>query len=64
MGFSKVTRDFTARRAVEAILTDRAAAAESNRVAEECARLQRLVASVSHEIPHAAECAPRMDRHA
>lgn len=50
VGFSKVTRDFTARRAVEASLIDRLGAADPNALADEYARLKRLVAGVSHEL--------------
>jgi PAS domain S-box-containing protein len=51
LGFSKVTRDFSARRAVEAALRAGQAAEEGQRVAEEANRLKSLfVASISHEI--------------
>jgi PAS domain S-box-containing protein len=46
VGFSKVTRDFTARRAVEAALQQ----PESHDGAQEVNRLRMLVASVSHEL--------------
>jgi PAS domain S-box-containing protein len=51
LGFAKVTRDFTARRAVEAALTAGQAAVEGQRVAEEANRLKsQFVAMISHEI--------------
>lgn len=50
VGFSKVTRDFTARRAVEASLLERAATIEPSRLGEETSRLKRFIADVSHEI--------------
>lgn len=52
IGFTKVTRDLTARRAAEAAaLTSATIAAEGHRVREEASRLRNLfVASVSHEI--------------
>jgi PAS domain S-box-containing protein len=51
VGFTKVTRDFTARRAVEEALKAGQAAVEGQRLAEEANRLKNLfVASVSHEI--------------
>jgi PAS domain S-box-containing protein len=50
-GFVKTTRDFSARRAIEAALKAGQAAAEGQRVAEEANRLKTLfIASVSHEI--------------
>jgi PAS domain S-box-containing protein len=51
LGFAKVTRDFSARRAIEAALKAGKAAAEAQRVAEEANRLKTLfVASISHEL--------------
>jgi signal transduction histidine kinase len=51
LGFTKVTRDFTARRAVEETLKAGQAALEGQRLAEEANRLKNLfVASISHEI--------------
>jgi PAS domain S-box-containing protein len=51
LGFAKVTRDFSARRAMEAALKAGREAAEAQRVAEEANRLKTLfIASVSHEI--------------
>jgi signal transduction histidine kinase len=51
LGFSKVTRDFTARRAVEEALKAGETALEGQRLAEEAHRLKNLlVASISHEI--------------
>lgn len=51
VGFAKVTRDFTARRAVEAALTKQAQSApESQRILEEVNRQKILVASISHEL--------------
>jgi PAS domain S-box-containing protein len=51
VGFCKVTRDFSARRAIEATLRGAAAATEAQRVAEEANRLKDLfVAHVSHEM--------------
>lgn len=51
VGFAKVTRDFTARRAVEAALTKQAQSApESQRILEEVNRQKVLVASISHEL--------------
>jgi PAS domain S-box-containing protein len=51
VGFSKVTRDLGAQRAVEAALKSAKVAAEAHRVAAEAQRLRNLfVASVSHEI--------------
>jgi PAS domain S-box-containing protein len=51
VGFTKVTRDFTARRAVEAALRARAhAAGDAQRVLEDANRQKMLVASISHEV--------------
>jgi PAS domain S-box-containing protein len=51
LGFVKTTRDFSARRAVEAALKEGLSASEGQRVAEEANRLKTLfIASVSHEI--------------
>ena len=51
LGFVKTTRDFSARRAVEAALKAGQAATEGQRIAEEANRLKTLfIASVSHEI--------------
>ena len=51
LGFVKVTRDVTARRAVEAALTAAHDAEEAQQVAERAARLQSLfIGSVSHEM--------------
>lgn len=51
VGFAKVTRDFTARRAVEATLKKQAQAApESQHILEEINRQKILVASISHEL--------------
>jgi PAS domain S-box-containing protein len=51
VGFTKVTRDFSARRAVEAALArERPITAESTQVLEEAARMKRLVATLSHEL--------------
>jgi PAS domain S-box-containing protein len=50
-GFTKVTRDFTARRAVEESLKAGQAALEGQRLAEEANRLKNLfIASITHEI--------------
>jgi PAS domain S-box-containing protein len=51
VGYTKVTRDFSARRAVEAALTrDRHIAPEPQYAFEEASRLKRLVANLSHEL--------------
>lgn len=51
LGFAKVTRDFSARRAVEATLARAQEADESRRIAEEANRLKSLfLGSVSHEM--------------
>ena len=51
VGFTKVTRDFSARRAVEAAWKRELAAAPDGRQSfEEANRLKRLLASVSHEV--------------
>jgi len=50
VGFSKVTRDFTARRSVEASLRAQAQAADADRLLEEADRQKRLIANISHEL--------------
>jgi PAS domain S-box-containing protein len=51
VGFTKTTRDFTARRAVEAaLLRERHLTGEAKQSAEEVTRLKRFVASLSHEL--------------
>jgi PAS domain S-box-containing protein len=51
VGFVKVTRDFTARRAVEGVLRAQAdVAASEERRTEEAGRHKMLVASISHEL--------------
>jgi PAS domain S-box-containing protein len=51
VGFTKVTRDFTARRAVEAALKRGVhVSPESQRIVEEANRLKRLLANLSHEV--------------
>jgi PAS domain S-box-containing protein len=50
LGFVKTTRDFSARRAMEAVLKAGQDAVEAQRVAEEANRLKTFIASVSHEI--------------
>ena len=50
VGFTKVTRDFSARRAVEASLRRERAGPRIATAAEEAKRLKRLLASVSHEL--------------
>jgi PAS domain S-box-containing protein len=51
VGFSKVTRDFTARRAVEAAIRVRAhAPPDAQRLLDEANRQKLLVASISHEV--------------
>jgi PAS domain S-box-containing protein len=51
VGFSKVTRDFTARRAAEAALRARAhAAGDAERTLAEANRQRMLVTSISHEL--------------
>jgi PAS domain S-box-containing protein len=51
LGFAKVTRDFTARRAVEAALKAGQAAEEGQRLAHEANRVRgQYVAMISHEI--------------
>ena len=51
VGFSKVTRDFSARRAVEAaIQRDQHIPAEVHARAEEATRLRRVVTNISHEL--------------
>ena len=51
VGFTKVTRDFSARRAVEAALRqERQVAAQSREMLEEAKRIKRVVATLSHEL--------------
>lgn len=51
LGFVKTTRDFSARRAIEAALKAGQVATEGQRIAEEANRLKTLfIASVTHEI--------------
>jgi PAS domain S-box-containing protein len=51
VGFTKVTRDFTARRAVEAALTrERPNGDDSRHQLEEATRLRRVVSNLSHEL--------------
>jgi PAS domain S-box-containing protein len=51
VGFTKVTRDFSARRAVEATLRrESGTSADARAATEEATRLKRLLASVSHEL--------------
>jgi PAS domain S-box-containing protein len=51
VGFTKVTRDFSARRSVEATLQrDRHASPDSQRARAESARLRQIVANLSHEL--------------
>jgi PAS domain S-box-containing protein len=51
VGFTKVTRDFSARRAVEAALArERHVTPDSHHNLEEANRMKRLVASLSHEL--------------
>jgi PAS domain S-box-containing protein len=51
VGFTKVTRDFSARRAVESALEqERGSGPESQRIFEEANRIKRLVATLSHEL--------------
>ena len=51
VGFTKVTRDFSARRAVEAALhAERQVAPEAHQALEEVNRLKRVMASLSHEL--------------
>jgi PAS domain S-box-containing protein len=51
VGFTKTTRDFTARRAVEAaLLRERHLTGDAKQSAEEVTRLKRFVASLSHEL--------------
>jgi PAS domain S-box-containing protein len=51
VGFTKVTRDFSARRAVEATLQrERGQAPDAQRVRAESARLRQIVANLSHEL--------------
>ena len=51
VGFAKVTRDFSARRAVEAALRqERGAGEDARRMWEEAKRIKRLLANLSHEL--------------
>ena len=51
VGFAKVTRDFSARRAVEATLhRDRHGTPASHQMLEDANRVKRLVANLSHEL--------------
>jgi PAS domain S-box-containing protein len=51
VGFTKVTRDFSARRAVESALQrDRPAAPEAERLLAEANRIRQMVANLSHEL--------------
>ena len=51
VGFTKVTRDFSARRAVEAALArERRVAPEPHLMLEEATRMRRVVANLSHEL--------------
>ena len=50
VGFAKVTRDFSARRAVESALNRERGATESHELMQEAARIKRLVANLSHEL--------------
>ena len=51
VGFTKVTRDFSARRAVEAALqNERMLPSDAHHQAEEAKRLKRVVANISHEL--------------
>src|SRR4051812_47316981 len=51
VGFTKVTRDFSARRAVEAALTkERHATADTDQVRREFDRVKQVVANLSHEL--------------
>jgi len=50
VGFTKVTRDFSARRAVEASLRRETHTDDSQESAQEASRLKRLLATVSHEL--------------
>ena len=51
VGFTKVTRDFSARRAVEAALQrDQQVPAEVHARAEEAKRLRRVITNISHEL--------------
>jgi PAS domain S-box-containing protein len=50
VGFSKVTRDFTARRAVEASLRSQGQLADVHGALEEARRQKRLLANISHEL--------------
>ncbi len=51
VGFTKVTRDFSARRAVESALQrERPAAVEAERALAEANRIKQMVANLSHEL--------------
>ena len=51
VGFAKVTRDFSARRAVEATLQqERRITPESQQMLEEAKRIKRMMATLSHEL--------------
>ncbi len=51
VGFTKVTRDFSARRAVEsALIRERRAADEEEPMPEEATRVKNVVANLSHEL--------------
>ena len=51
VGYTKVTRDFSARRAVEAALQrERQRAPETEQAEEEVTRLKRVIANLSHEL--------------
>ena len=51
VGFTKVTRDFSARRAVElALQRERRAAPDSQQILAEANRIKRIVATLSHEL--------------
>jgi PAS domain S-box-containing protein len=51
VGFTKVTRDFSARRAVESALRqERSVPSDSQKALDETTRIKRLVANLSHEL--------------
>src|SRR5204862_1400531 len=50
VGFTKVTRDFSARRAVEAALLQERTAAAATQPSEHPDRTKRMVANLSHEL--------------
>jgi PAS domain S-box-containing protein len=51
VGFTKVTRDFSARRAVEsALLRERSTIGDAQQALDEAKRIQRLTANLSHEL--------------